>query len=135
MDCVREGEFAAGRVPVVSHAMDIPRRLKEMDEGYFVMFNVRLQKFEVWHRDTGDGVLECVLPYEELDERTVRHVREHRMERMEALIREIEEHNRRLEERAQREWLEAGAVRTKEAIMYLKNKSAVDEIPKELMDQ
>ena len=132
---VREGEFAAGRVPVVSHVMDIPSRLKELDDGYFVMFNVRLQKFEIWHRDMGDGVLECVLPYEELDDRTIRHVREHRTERMEALVREIEKHNRRLEERAQREWLENGAQRTKEAVMYLRNKSAVDEIPKELINQ
>jgi len=54
---------------------------------------------------------------------------------MEALIREIEEHNRRLEDQARQNWLEQGALRTREAINYLKNKSSVDEIPKELIQE
>lgn len=132
---MREGEYGPGRVPVVGHALDIPDRIKEMDEGYFIMLNVRTQKFEIWHRDAGQGVLECVLPYDALDERAVRHVRRHRIERMEALIREIEEHNRRLEDQARQNWLEQGALRTREAINYLKNKSSVDEIPKELIQE
>ena len=99
---MREGEYGKGRIPVTSHALDIPARLKELDEGYFVMLNRKTQKFEVWHRGDGEGMLECVLPYETLDERAVRHVREHRMERMEQLVREIEEHNARLEEEAKK---------------------------------
>ena len=40
---MREGEYGKGRVPVVSHALDIPARLKELDEGYFVMLNRKTQ--------------------------------------------------------------------------------------------
>ena len=128
---MREGEYGRDRVPVVSHAMDIPERLKELDEGYFVMLNRRTQKFEVWHRGDGEGTLECVLPYEALDERAVRHVREHRIERMEQLAREIEEHHARLEEEVKKKWLEDAAARTREAFAYLRNKGT-DEIPEEL---
>lgn len=130
---MREGEFGRDRVPVVSHAMDIPARLKELDKGYFVMLNVKTQRFEVWHRGDGEGMLECVLPYDGLDERAVRHVREHRMERMEELIREIEEHNARLEEEARRSWLEKAGERTREAFSYLRNKPGEEEIPEELL--
>lgn len=130
---MREGEYGRDRVPVVSHAMDIPERLKELDEGYFVMLNVRTQKFEVWHRGGGEGMLECVLPYDGLDERAVRHVREHRMERMEQLLREIEAHNERLEEEEKRRWLDEAGERTREAFRYLRNRSGTDEIPEELM--
>ena len=130
---MRAGEYGRDRVPVVSHAMDIPARLKELDEGYFVMLNVRTQRFEVWHRGEGEGILECVLPYDALDERTVRHVRQHRMERMEQLIREIEEHNARLEEQAKKKWLDEAGERTREAFSYLRNKSDREEIPEELM--
>ena len=132
---MREGEYGRDRIPVVSHAMDIPARLKEMDEGYFVMLNRKTQRFEVWHRGDGEGMLECVLPYGELDERTVRHVREHRMERMAELMREIEEHNARIEEEAKKAWLKRAEERTREAFGYLKNKAAEDEIPQELMKE
>ena len=130
---MREGEYGRDRVPVVSHAMDIPERLKELDEGYFVMLNVKTQRFEVWHRGDGEGNLECVLPYEALDERTIRHVREHRIERMDQLILEVERHNARLEEEAKRRWLEDAGERTKEAFGFLRNKSGREEIPEELM--
>lgn len=129
---MRAGEYAKNRVPVVSHALDIPGRLKEIDPGYFVMLNTRTQKYEI-HHGAGENTLECVLPYEELDERTVRHVRKHRMERLDALVREVEEHNRRLEEGAARAFLEDAGARTREAMSYLKNNSRTDEIPKELM--
>ena len=130
---MREGEYGRDRVPMVSHVMDIPARLKELDEGYFVALNVKTQKFEVWHRGGGEGVLECVLPYDALDERAVRHVREHRIERMEQLIREIEAHNARLEKEAKQKWMEEAGERTKEAFAYLRNRSGQDEIPVELL--
>ena len=130
---MRAGEYGRDRVPVVSHVMDIPERLKELDEGYFVMLNVKTQKFEVWHEGGGEGALECVLPYDSLDERAVRHVREHRIERMDALIREIEAHNERLEEEAKRKWLEEAGERTKEAFSYLRHKTGREEIPEELI--
>lgn len=130
---MREGEYDRERIPVTGHAMDIPARLKELDEGFFVMLNTGTQKYEVWHRGEGNGVLECVLPYDALDERTVRHVRAHRMERRETLIREIEEHNRRLEEEAQRRWLEEAGEKTKETFAYLNRRSGREEIPEELL--
>ena len=132
---MREGEYAKGHVPVVSHALDIPARLKELDEHYFVMLNTGTQRFEVHYRDGEESVLECVLPYDALDERAVRHVRRHRMERMEELMREVEEHNRKLEEEMRKEWLCRAGERTAEAIRYLKNRSDTDEIPKELMKE
>ena len=130
---MRAGEFGRDRIPVVSHAMDIPERIRELDEGYFVMFNVKTQRFEIWHRGSGEGLLECVLPYDALDERAVRHIRQHRIERMEQLIREMEEHNARLEEEARKKWLDEAGERTREAFGYLRSKPDADEIPEELL--
>lgn len=130
---MREGEFGRDRVPVVSHALDIPARLKELDGNYFVMLNVKTQRYEIYYGDTGWGTLECVLPFDSLDERAVKYVREHRRERMEQIIREMEEHNRRVEEETYRCWMEKAAEQTKEAVNYLRNREDTDEIPKELM--
>ena len=130
---MRAGEYGRDRIPVVTHVMDIPERIRELNEGYFVMFNKQTQKFEVWHGDGREGVLECVLPYDALDERAVRHIRQHRMERMEQLIREIEEHTARLEADAQKKWLDEAGAKTKEAFDYLRRRSGIDEIPTELL--
>ena len=130
---MREGEYAKDRVPVCSNALDIPQRLKEMNEGYFVMFNVKTQKYEIWHRGDGRGILECVLPYEALDARALRHVRKHRIERQEQLAREVEQHNRAMEEKLRKEWLDRASERTREAVKYLRYRTGTDEIPKELM--
>ena len=130
---MREGEYGRDRIPVTGNALDIPQRLKEMDEGYFVMFNVRHQKYEIWHGSGSGGVLECVLPYDALDARAIRHVREHRIERQEELIREVEAHNRLLEQNLKKQWLEQAGERTREAVRYLRNRTDTDEIPKELI--
>ena len=130
----RAGEFWRDRIPVVSHALDIPARLKELDPNYVVMFNAATQKYEIHYGESGWSTLECVLPYDELDERAIRHVREHRIERMEAIVREMEEHNRRIEEEAYRSMMDKAEQQTKEAMKYLRNNSKTDEIPKELMD-
>lgn len=129
---MRAGEYAKDRVPVVSHALEIPERLRELDPAYFIMLNTRTQKYEV-HYGEGPNTLECVLPYETLDERTVRHVRSHRIERLETLAKEIEEHNRRLEEKTTRSFLEDAGQRLGDAAKYLQNNTKTDEIPKELM--
>ena len=55
-------------------------RLKELDPGYLILLNTVTQKFEVHHEAAVGGTLECVLPYDELDERTIRHVRQHRID-------------------------------------------------------
>jgi len=102
--------------------------VKELDDALFIMLNRRTQRFEIWREEWGRGILECVLPYDALDGRTVEHVRRHRVERMNELIREMEEHNRRLEEDAKRDWLDKAGERTREAIKYLKNRVDTDEV-------
>lgn len=132
---MREGDYGKDLVPVVRHALDIPERVKELDPHYFIVLNTRRQRYEIHYGDGDRDTLECVLPYDQLDERTIRHLREHRMERLEALRAEVEAHNRRLEEEARKKWLGDAAERTREAVNYLKNKMGTDEIPKELMER
>lgn len=123
------------RVEIKSHALDIPARLQELDEHYRIYLNTKSQKYEVFYKESNGCVLECVLPYDELDERTIRHVIKHRIERVHELEREVEEHNRRLEQRAERQWLNEAADRTKEALNYLRRNEKTDEIPKELIKE
>ncbi|MDE6618110.1 MAG: hypothetical protein K2K13_03695 [Clostridiales bacterium] len=72
------------------------RRLKSIDDGYFVFLNYKTGKFEV-HNKKDTPTLCLVLPYDRLDERTVRTVLYTRAERAREIVERMERENARLE--------------------------------------
>ena len=70
--------------------------LKSSDDGYFVFLNYKTGKFEV-HNKKDTPSLCLVLPYDRLDERTVRHVQYTRAERLADIVKRMDEQNARLE--------------------------------------
>lgn len=76
----------------------ICRRLKSIDDGYYVFLNYKTGKFEV-HNGKDTRSLCLVLPYEVLDERTVRHVLYTRVERIKEIVARIERENAEREKR------------------------------------
>ncbi len=68
-------------------------RLKSIDDGYFVFLNYVTGKFEVHNRHCVPNTLCLVLPYETLDERTVRRVLYTRAERAALIIERMEREN------------------------------------------
>lgn len=74
----------------------VARRLKSIDDGYFVFLNYKTGKFEV-HNAKDTHTLCLVLPYDTLDERTVRHVLYTRAERAREIVARMERENARLE--------------------------------------
>lgn len=90
-----------GRV-IEDDLLGVCRRLKSIDDGYFVFLNYKTGKFEV-HNSKDSRTLCLVLPYDTLDERTVRKVLYTRAERVRQITERMERENARLErERAKR---------------------------------
>jgi len=80
----------------------IANRLKEIDDGYFVLFNTISGTYEVHNRNNiGDTF--CFTGYEELDYRTLFKARETDVSRSDQLIAELEQRNDRLEKQAEKE--------------------------------
>ena len=77
----------------------IVRRLKSIDDGYFVVLNYKTGKFEVHNSKCAPRTICLVLPFDTLDERTVRRVNMTRAERVKELLREAERDNEILERR------------------------------------
>ena len=73
------------------------RRLKSIDDGYFVFLNYKTGKFEVHNRHDAPHTLCLVLQYDALDERTVRHVLYTRAERARETLERMERENARLD--------------------------------------
>ncbi|MCH5162489.1 MAG: hypothetical protein J1G38_03250 [Clostridiales bacterium] len=72
-------------------------RLKSIDEGYFVFLNYKTGKLEVHNKECAPNTLCLVLPYDRLDERTVRRVRYTRAERIRETLARIERENAMLQ--------------------------------------
>lgn len=54
---------------------NIAARIREIDDGYRVVFDTKLNRFEVWHTRSRSITPELVLPYKELDARTLSRTR------------------------------------------------------------
>ena len=80
----------------------VAHRLKSIDDGYFVFLNYKTRKFEV-HIKKDYRSLCLVLPYDRLDERTVRHVLYTRAERAKEIVERMERENARLEAERRRQ--------------------------------
>ena len=132
--CV-EGRFERDRIPVVNSVFDIPVRLKELNRAFFVMFNIKTQKYEVHCADQPFETLACTLPYDELDARAIEYVREHSVERLEKVIREIDEYNEKMVQKEEAALIDKANYKMREAFNYLKNNSRTDSIPKEVIEE
>jgi hypothetical protein len=86
------GDIMPGLIPVEDNVFDIPRRLKEIDSGYFVMFNPDNQKYEL-HNEFQDTTYCLTFPYDELDGRALDYARETRIERFDVIRRQMRQHN------------------------------------------
>ncbi|MDE6293995.1 MAG: hypothetical protein K2L88_05170 [Clostridiales bacterium] len=84
-----------GRV-IDDDLLGVCRRLKSIDDGYFVFLNYKTGKFEVHNRYDAPNTLCLVLQYDRLDERTVRHVLFTRAERAREMFERMERENARL---------------------------------------
>lgn len=72
------------KINIENDLYHIATRLKEIDQGYFVMYDTKTKKYEVHHKDN-IGSTYCVgVPYDELDARTITLVQSTRRERFDA---------------------------------------------------
>lgn len=71
----------------------IADRLKGIDSSYFIIYNYVKKRYEVHSDDQRGGTLALIVPYPELDARTVALVRSSRRERIDEILRETEKHN------------------------------------------
>lgn len=76
---------------------DIVNRIKRIDKGYFIVFDTKTNKYEVHNRNQTDNTYCLTSPYISLDKRLIDYVYRTSLQYNSNLIKEIEEHNARLE--------------------------------------
>ena len=130
-----EGRYYKDRIPVLSNVYDIPVRFKEVNRDFFIMFNTRTQKYELHDPKLPFSTLYCVLPFDELDARSIAYVLERRNICLEDLAREIERYNEELDRKQQAEMIDKANYKCREALNYLKDNTHTDSIPQEVIDE
>lgn len=87
-------------IEIKNDLFDVANRLKSVDETYRLFFNVEKQRYEVYENNHG-FTLAFVVPYDELDARTIQYARFTRVENSKALFEAIENHNAKLDRQQQ----------------------------------
>lgn len=100
----------------------VARKIKRIDDGYFLLRNKKTGKIEVHNEKNAGGTLSLVSPFETLDIRLVHLLYRTRVERASDVIREIDETNEKIEEKRNAEVLDNARERLKEAIEKYKGR-------------
>ena len=86
-------------IKIERDSLFIEERLREIDDNYYIVYNVDKKTYEVHNSSQINGTYCLTLPFDSLDERSVEHVLKTRISNKDSLIREIEEENEKLEKR------------------------------------
>lgn len=82
---------------VSSDVYDISRRITAIDKDYFILWNKRHQRYEIHHKGYPEFTFCLVVPFPELDERTLRLVWDTRAEKAKEIFAAMEKNNNHLE--------------------------------------
>lgn len=124
-----EGVSTRERIAVTGDVYNITGRLKEIDRDYFVMFNRLTQRFEVHVKGQWE-TLGCELPFEELDARALRYVRERHVSRMAEIQKEIDAQEIR-RERVQQMKMDELHDRMLDGLRFAEKNRSSDDFPEE----
>ena len=86
-----------GLIEIHEDLFDIAARLRSVNENYRLYYNKICSRYEVHNISQQPSTLAFVVPYGELDARTVEYARFSRVQNAEKLFRDIETHNENLE--------------------------------------
>ena len=84
-------------VEITNDLFDICWRLRAIDDNYRVKYNIKKKRYEVHNLSQPFNTLAFVVPYEQLDARTVQYALKTRVQNCKMLMEEMEKHNAQLE--------------------------------------
>ena len=84
------------KIEITNDVFDVARRIKEIDENYFVIYDRRLLRFEIHNKRQRPDTLSLVLPYDTLDCRAIDKVLSTRTEYVQKQLAKLDEFNEKL---------------------------------------
>lgn len=84
------------KVVIKNDVFNVAKRIKQINAGYILVYNNISEKFEVCYKSINN--VQVILPYKNLDSRSVQHIQKTRIENRDKLIKEIDEYNEKLQQ-------------------------------------
>ena len=82
----------------------IVKRIREIDDGYFIVLNTLRKKYEIHNINNKNGTYCFTSPYDNLDSRTYDYTQRTRIENSDKLLKEIEIKNEKIKKDKQRQF-------------------------------
>lgn len=107
----------------------IGERLREIEDGYFIVYDTRANRYEVHSAyNRGSSTYAFIVPYDELDSRTIDYCIRTRVANTDRLLKEMEENNRKIRESSERKFhndIEAASLETATDVSYAMDKDVL----------
>lgn len=84
------------KIKIESDVFDIVKRIKEIDDGYYILFDLNKQKFEV-HNCKQSSSYCFTYPYDNLDERVFEMIYATNSKFIDKIIEDIDKNNTKIE--------------------------------------
>ena len=85
------------KIKIMLDVYNISKRIKFIDKYYYVVYDTSKHKFEI-HNSNQIGTSYCLtIPYEKLDERTLKYVRKTQSANIDEILDQIENDNKKRE--------------------------------------
>lgn len=107
------------KVKIESDVFDITQRIKEIDDGYFIMFNVNSKKFEIHNKNTKNGYC-LTVPYCQLDNRTIELIHKTHIKNYDKIVKSLDEDNEKLNNKQIEKLKEINDYKVREILKYSK---------------
>lgn len=114
------------KIKIDTNVYMIPERLKEIDNGYFVMRDLDNMRFEVHNSNNLSDTFCFVVPFDELDDRTIEHCKKTSIANLDRIIKEMDDYNTKLEMTVNNKAFEEANDKAKEIVKYVKDKEDID---------
>ena len=85
-------------IEITNDLFDIASRLRAINDDYRLYYNAQKRRYEV--HSAKRQRLQFIVPYDELDARTVEYARYSRVENAKRIFEDIEKHNSKLEQQS-----------------------------------
>lgn len=81
------------KIKLCSDVYNIAKRIKKIDKDYYIVYNTSTHKFEVHNSSQLGGTYCLTIPYQFLDERTLKYVQKTSSVNLDYVLNEIESNN------------------------------------------
>ena len=105
------------KIKIDCDVFDIVNRIKQIDDGYFVMFNTDSKKFEIHNKNTKNSYC-LTIPYTQLDVRTIELIEKTHVKNYKKIVEELEVNNEKIQKNALKELKDINDYKIRELLRY-----------------